>query len=91
MGINDQNYSTTKLDLELFQNLFEKFEPGVVIDSFEVSHNILFIYIYTYTHLATCICLKVDTYIAFRYRLYRAIYNFNSVPMYEKKLRLLVV
>lgn len=36
MGINDQNYSIVKLDLELFQTLFDKFEPGVVIDSLEV-------------------------------------------------------
>lgn len=36
MGINDLDSSSSKLDLHLFQEIFEKAEPGVVIDSLEV-------------------------------------------------------
>lgn len=46
MGINGQSNTTTKLDIDLFQSIFEKSNPGVVIDSLEV-HNgtsVLFIF-----------------------------------------------
>lgn len=36
MGINDLDSSSSKLDLKLFQEIFEKAEPGVIIDSSEV-------------------------------------------------------
>lgn len=36
MGINDSDSSSAKLDLKLFQQIFETAEPGVTIDSLEV-------------------------------------------------------
>ncbi len=36
MGINDVDSSSSKLDLKLFQEIFEEAEPGVVIDSLVV-------------------------------------------------------
>lgn len=36
MGINDLDSSSSKLDLKLFQEIFDKAEPGVNIDSLEV-------------------------------------------------------
>lgn len=36
MGINDLDSSMSKLDLKLFQQIFETAEPGVTIDSLEV-------------------------------------------------------
>ncbi|XP_037036438.1 uncharacterized protein LOC119074414 [Bradysia coprophila] len=35
MGINDSDSSSSKLDLKLFQQIFETAEPGVTIDSLE--------------------------------------------------------
>lgn len=41
MGINDLDASSSKLDLKLFQEIFEKAEPGVNIDSLEVKYNFI--------------------------------------------------
>lgn len=41
MGINDLDSSSSKLDLKLFQEIFEKAEPGVNIDSLEVKNNFI--------------------------------------------------